>query len=326
MDGQQSLASIRNFCNDNFKINGNIEPSNDEIKALHGLKFSELPDDVKNRFLFYPVSFVTLTDYKPTEPAELFDRLNQPMKLTSAEQRNAYIGKTRNQIKKLVETFEELGASTDTIGFSNSRLAYDEIIAKFCYCIEKGTLKKKIVSSDISNMYRSDDNAFSEETIYECYLILKKFMNVIKQSEFSSYKLKMNKATIFSWFLYIKKYIDDEDAAISVVIFSFEMIRDFLKGKIFNNYSSSLAKQRINDLGNNNKYLESLMMIFNQKASMASTDPVSIIYRDIIIYIFSRWVLNKKTEITEDFEREAEKGISVALDFIYNKYFWGESF
>ena len=326
MDGQQRLASIKNFCDDQFKINGNIEPFNDKIKALHGKKYSELPDDVKNQFLIYPVSFIKLTDYEPTEPAELFERLNQPMKLTSAEQRNAYVGKTRNQIKKLVDKFEKLGASASTIGFSNSRLAYDEIIAKFCYCIEIGTLSKKIVSSDISNMYRSDSNSFSEKTISECNLVLEKFMSVIKQSEFSAYKLKMNKATIFSWFLYIKKYIDDEDAAISIVIFSFEMIRDFLKGKILNENTKLLVTQRINSLSINNNYLESLMVIFNQRASMASTDAVSIIYRDIIIYIFSRWVLNIKNEITADFELMAKKGISAALDYIYNKYSWGENF
>ncbi len=326
MDGQQRLASIRNFCDDKFKINGNIEPLNDEIQKLHGFKFSELPDDVKNRFWCYSVSFITLTEYKPTEPAELFDRLNQPMKLTSAEQRNAYVGTTRNQIKHLVETFKSLGASTDTIGFSNSRLAYDEIIAKFCYCIEIGTLKKKIVASDISNMYRSNNNSFSEKTISECKLVLEKFMNVINQSEFSSYKLKMNKATIFSWFLYIKKYIDIEDSAISLVIFSFEMVRDFLKGKITDDNAKSLAAKRIYSLSTNNKYLESLMVIFNQRASIGSTDAVSIIYRDIIIYIFSHWVLNIKNEITEDFESKAEKGISAALDFIYNKYSWGEKF
>lgn len=65
------------------------------------------------------------------------------MKLTSAEQRNAYIGETRNQIKLLVDYFEKAGASKDTIGFSNSRLAYDEIIAKYCYAIEYKNFKAK---------------------------------------------------------------------------------------------------------------------------------------------------------------------------------------
>ena len=326
MDGQQRLASIKNFCKGDFKINGNIEPLNDEIRALHGKKYSELPDEVKNRFLSYPVTFITLTDYEPTEPAELFERLNQPMKLTSAEQRNAYVGKTRNQIKNLVDKFKNLGASAETIGFSNSRLAYDEIIAKFCYYIEIETLTKKIVSSDISHMYRSDSNVFSEKTLFECNRVLEKFMKVIKQSDCSLYKLKMNKATLFSWLVYIKKNIDADESATSVVIFAFEMIRDFLKGKITDENIRSLALNRIESLNYNGKYLESLMVIFNQRASMASTDAVSIIYRDIIIYIFSHWVLNRENKITEDFQLYAQKSVSAAIDYIYNNYSWGEHF
>lgn len=326
MDGQQRLRSIENFCKDKFKINGNIAPFNVEINALHGMRFSELPIDVKNRFLCYAITFITLTDYEPSEPAELFDRLNQPMKLTSAEQRNAYVGETRNQIKKLVKKFEDLGASAEKIGFSNSRLAYDEIIAKFCYCIEIGTLKKKIVSTDISNMYRSNDKTFSDNTIKECEYVLERFMNVFNQVEYSDYRLKMNKATIFSWFIYIKQHKEIEDSMLSQVIFSFEICRDFLKGKI-NNYNAERVAvditERIYDIS---KHLESLMMIFNQRASMASTDALSIIYRDIIIYIFSCWFLNINNEITEAFRLEAENGVSAALDYIYNKYFWGEKF
>ncbi len=61
--------------------------------------------------------------------------------MTSAEQRNSYIGDTRNQIKELVNYFEELGADKNTIGFSNSRMAYDDIISKFCYMLEIGSIK-----------------------------------------------------------------------------------------------------------------------------------------------------------------------------------------
>ena len=32
--------------------------------------------------------------------------------------------------------FVNLGADKDTIGFSNSRLVYDEMISKFCFAVE----------------------------------------------------------------------------------------------------------------------------------------------------------------------------------------------
>ena len=202
-NGQQRLVAIRDFCNGLFPIDGRIKPYDSAIYDLHGCYFDDLPDRVKLVFLRYEIDFIRLTDFKPSEPAELFDRLNQPLKLTSSEQRNAYIGETRNQIKELVYFFEEIGASRETIGFSNSRLAYDEIIAKFCYALELRTLRQKIIASDISDKYR-DDIAFSKNTINECHYVLERFMKIVDSNSYY-YRIKMNKATIYSWFVFIKE-------------------------------------------------------------------------------------------------------------------------
>ena len=210
LDGQQRLVAIRDFCNGLFPIDGRIKPYDSAIYDLHGCYFDDLPDRVKLVFLRYEMDFIRLTDFKPSEPAELFDRLNQPLKLTSSEQRNAYIGETRNQIKELVNFFEEAGASRETIGFSNSRLAYDEIIAKFCYAIELRTLRQKIIASDISDKYR-EDIAFSSGTIDECHYVLGKFMKIVNRNS-DYYRIKMNKATIYSWFIFIK-----ENSSLSVL-------------------------------------------------------------------------------------------------------------
>ena len=327
LDGQQRLVAIRDFCNGVFSIDGNIQPIDKFVHSLDGLKYDELDDKIKSRFLRYEIAFVTLIDFQPSEPAELFDRLNQPMKLTSSEQRNAYIGETRNQIKTLVDFFVESGANKDTVGFSNSRLAYDEIIAKFCYAIEIKTLRQKIVASDITDKYR-ENNSFSEGTIQECKNILSKFMAVVNKYQSTKYKLKLNKATIYSWFVVIRQNGLLSDMDISSVMYSFEMFRDYYKGKIrvLDDHQEKIKSFYTNHQ-NEMPYLENMINIFNQRASMGSTDALSIIYRDIILFVFSKFMTGHLNDtILCEFNSEADKGVLNALEYVYDKYDWGVTF
>ncbi len=327
LDGQQRLVAIRDFCDGKFAIDGSIRPYDERVQALDGLKFEDLDKTIRLRFLRYEIAFVTLMDYEPSEPAELFDRLNQPVKLTSSEQRNAYIGETRNQIKDLVLFFEQQGANKETIGFSNSRLAYDEIIAKFCYAIEIKTLRIKIEANDITNKYRENES-FSESTINECKNTLSKLMMVINECKDNKYKLKMNKATIYSWFVFIKQNNMLSDQEISSVIYAFEMFRDYYKRKPmrFTEQQKSIIESYVSNR-EYMPYLENMINVFNQRASMGSTDALSIIYRDIILSVFSKYILGHKDDkIVREFNSEANKGVLNALGYIYGKYEWGVTF
>ena len=62
------------------------------------MHYRDLPKKWQRQFRQYSIVIIRLTEYQPEEPAELFYRLNQPTTLTSAEQRNAYIGVTRDQV------------------------------------------------------------------------------------------------------------------------------------------------------------------------------------------------------------------------------------
>lgn len=327
LDGQQRLAAIRDFCNGEFPIDGSIQPYDDFIYSLDGLYYKDLDNKTKAKFLRYEIAFVTLMDYEPSEPAELFDRLNQPVKLTSSEQRNAYIGETRNQIKELVDFFVKAGANKDTIGFSNSRLAYDEIIAKFCYAIEIKTLRQKIVANDITYKYRENEQ-FSDSTIQECRDILSRLMNVINKYKNTQYKLKMNKATIYSWFVFMKQNRMLDDVDLSSVIYAFETFRDYFKGKIktLNEYQEQIIYRFENNKAEM-PYLENMISTFNQRASMGSTDALSIIYRDIILYVFSKYITgNMDNQKFQEFNNSAGKGVLTALELLYEKYDWGVTF
>ena len=323
LDGQQRLAAIRDFYDNIICIDGKILPENSELIQLDGMHYRDLPKKWQRQFRQYSIVIIRLTEYQPEEPAELFYRLNQPTALTSAEQRNAYIGVTRDQVKELSNKFVALGASKETIGFSNSRLAYDEIISKFCFSVETATLKKKITSNDISIQYRQAI-PFSDECIRIVAKTLEKFMECI--IGWDDFKYSFNKATIFSWFVFIRRNLSLSDTELKNVIGYFEFCRAFIKGKYkkvdqrYIEVFSSLQKR--------NSFFEIMLNTFNQRSSMGSTDALSIIYRDIIITVFRDMLWGNETELiqyTINTFKELEN-LNYTLEKIVEKYNWGEKF
>lgn len=285
LDGQQRLAAIRDFMENEFNIDGNIKPNDESILILDKLRFEDLDVNLQRKFRKYSLTIIRLTDFSPEEPAELFFRLNQPATLTSAEQRNSYIGDTRNQIKELVGFFEELGANKETIGFSNSRMAYDDVISKFCYTLEIGSIKKKITSSNISEKYRNNE-PFNDNIIDAVKDTLSFFIKSSKrgQEKFIITKLNINKATLFSWLIFSyrnKDYIDSE--IMSELIYTFEYAREVIKGKT---KEMPFGYEKIASILHSDSFINQMLLVFNQRASMGSTDATSIIYRDIILEIY----------------------------------------
>lgn len=323
LDGQQRLAAIRDFFDNIICIDGRILPENPQIIELNGLHYRDLPREWQRRFRQYSIVVIRLTEYRPEEPAELFDRLNQPTTLTSAEQRNAYMGITRNQVKGLSNKFVDLGAEKGTIGFSNSRLAYDEIISKFCYTVEMGTLKKKITSNDISAQYRQN-LPFSDECMEIVNETLVKFMECVR--EWEDYKFAFNKATIFSWFIYIRRNLYMDTSELRNVIGNFEFCRAYIKGKY-----KKAGQEYMNLFMRFQKkipFFEVMLNTFNQRSSMGSTDALSIIYRDIIINIFEEMQLREESQLLKyamNVFLEVEN-FNYTLEKIVEKYNWGEEF
>src|SRR5437660_843946 len=72
LGGQQRIKLILEINNDKLRIDGYIEPEDKRITALHGLTYSQLPDQVRSRFRRFAITTVRLRDYKPQEPGELF--------------------------------------------------------------------------------------------------------------------------------------------------------------------------------------------------------------------------------------------------------------
>lgn len=79
LDGGQRLLTVRRFFHDELRCSGEQGPAHgheDDVRRLDGLRFSDLPDDVRRRVRRFRVTVVVLSGYRPTELRELLDRLH----------------------------------------------------------------------------------------------------------------------------------------------------------------------------------------------------------------------------------------------------------
>lgn len=279
LDGQQRLVAIRDFALNKLRIDGTIKPYDAAIESIDGRTYVELPEDWKRKFDQFTIRFFRITEYQPDEPAELFFRLNQPTYLTSAEQRNAFFGPARQQIKELVQTLEEHGINKDFTGFSNSRMAYDDIIARLCFSLEIATLTEKITSNGLADRYRSTE-AFPDEVINDASLSIR----LLGESRLHIQdKTRFNKATLYSWLWFISQANKVE----------YPELTESLVGR-FINYFESL-RNHVRNISMDETFVESiipsvianqLILIYNDRATARVADVSSVVYRDIITWIF----------------------------------------
>lgn len=125
IDGQQRLRTISQFVNNVFPLDGL------KLNAyLNGLRFDELPNNVKVRFLNYTLHIVNITNVTNDKIVlDMFKRFNTGgVALTPQELRNCYCsGQFNEAIKKLsgYEAFKEL------FMFEEDRMQKEEYIVRF---------------------------------------------------------------------------------------------------------------------------------------------------------------------------------------------------
>jgi hypothetical protein len=276
LDGQQRLAAIRDFFANGIAINGKTEPENDEIKALGGMRYRDLPDRVRRAVNRFVLPIITLTRYEPQEPNELFFRLNQSYNLTPPEKRNALHGRARNQVKDLVVELTEIGLlQRERIGFTNGRLAYDDIVARTCVAIEMGTLRRHINNTVVEQHYR--DQAFSESTIAGVRAAGEVLRDQIDGSEA---RVKFNKGTLQTWLVYCYWAPIVTGPLPPVLLRRFEFERARLK------------RGDIDDEGPEARRLLQLVSLYDDRASYRVTDVSSVLARDVVVHLFSQAFLD----------------------------------
>ena len=285
LDGQQRLSAIRDFFLGKISVDGDIQPHNPFISQLDGATYDQLPEKLARQFRQFPIRMFTVDDYTPEEPGELFYRLNQPTNLTAAEHRNAYYGKVRQQIKELVRHLKNDGANKDTIGFSNSRMAYDDVLAKYCFLLEAGTLKTKVTSNTVTDIFRAD-NEYSQRTISLATTSITLLLDAVK---LCNVKIKLTKTTLQGWLLFLSELllirVEIDVQKIATFIEAFELFRSSIK-KNDSTYYGYLA----DITGVKARPLIYLIELYNNRASSRVADVSSVTTRDFIVtYLFYKY-------------------------------------
>lgn len=271
LDGQQRLAAIRDFMKDGFSVDGKIDPPNPKIQALDGMRFSGLPAAEQYAVNRFVLQVITLTDYEPQEPNELFFRLNQSYNLTPPEKRNALHGVARDQVRKLVDDLVGTGLLTrDQIGFSNGRLAYDDIIARTCVAVSFGTLGKHINNNVVETFYRGQE--FSSETTDGVRAAGER---LLEQVNATPDRIKFNKGTLQTWLVYCHW----------APLLTGELPRELLS--LFEQDRARVKRGDISGREGGARGVLDVVAVYDDRASYRVTDVSSVLTRDLAVHLFS---------------------------------------
>ena len=205
LDGKQRLYSIYNFLNDKFAFNAHFIPGVDDFDEFHRKKYSQLPDEIKNGFLFTKIRIFEVSDVKMNEATELFLRLNLGVTVAASEKRNCIYGPTKNFLRDVLNDYPFL-FSKETLGFSNLRMAYQDVLDKIFFLEKNGNLENKPNSRALEKMY------FEKTVDYEIKERLKNNLE-IAENILKNLNFKLTKSTLISyyWFLRIIRLTDDVD-------------------------------------------------------------------------------------------------------------------
>lgn len=123
VDGQQRLRAIWEFQAGEYRLPKDSDPIDGYPVA--GVKYDELPDELRIRFDTYALDVVVLTDTDEEEVREMFLRLQNGTSLKAQEKRNAMSGQMREFVKGLASH-----PFFANCRFSNARYTYDHIAAQ----------------------------------------------------------------------------------------------------------------------------------------------------------------------------------------------------
>lgn len=159
VDGQQRITAIRRFHDNEFALGSD--------SSYAGARFSDLDEDVQDRFLAYSVSVDVIRSAKPGEILQMFRRMNAyTLPLNEAEKRHssfqgAFKWFVNDIADELNEFFIEFGVLTSR---QIVRMSDAAIIADCIVAIENGVVSAS--PRDLNDLYKKYDDSFSKEQAF----------------------------------------------------------------------------------------------------------------------------------------------------------------
>jgi hypothetical protein len=156
VDGQQRIRAIWEYHEGSYALSKKSDPIDGE--EIQGLKYDDLPDDLRLRFDTYNINVVIVSDTDEDEVREMFLRLQNGTTLKAQERRNAMPGKMRDFVKKLAE--HPFFASCN---FTNARYTFDQLAAQMTL-IELVGGPTNVKNADLNKMYEHEEAFESDGT------------------------------------------------------------------------------------------------------------------------------------------------------------------
>lgn len=216
VDGQQRLNAIFDYLKDGFAVQKFHNPS------IGGLKFSELSEEERTRFLNYDLSVALLVGATDSDVLDIFARINSfTIVLNDQEKRNAkYFGAFKNFIYSLgyehLPFWKAEGILTDA---RIARMAEAELTSELVVAMMDGLQNKK---DSLDEFYKKYDEEFPEaeeirEKFRQCMDIIGNvFQNRLRGTSFASVPLFYSLFCVFYDLMYSMEGQKEEKVKISL--------------------------------------------------------------------------------------------------------------
>lgn len=226
------------------------------------------------RFIVYE-----MMEYSAGEPGEIFHRLNQSVKLTSSEQRNSLFGALRSQTAEFVKLMQVKGVDKNLLGFTNSRLAYNDLIARVGYLLEKKSLRATLNDKVLNYRFR-DEVGFDSDILERMNFSILSLAEIRNNLDVFNYHINLTKASSLNWMYSLSEYKDvflDDSDKLMKAFFYLERSKYSVKN------NERIPVDIIDFFDSTEVNIRELLLIYIERSSSRVMTTASIIIRDIII-------------------------------------------
>lgn len=199
VDGQQRLTTIYKFISEEYTIQGDIsrkiieyiveymgdeeDPKLEKLKKrLHNkgkiaLKYSQLPESIKNNMLAYNISITNITNATDDEITEYFRYLQNQERLRAGEIINSV---PESKLEKYLDEIKDKERLLSKLSFSNTRKQFDKVFYSILG-LEDGQIGFGVMDKDVM-AFVSDCKELNEDTIVNANRLITQ-LNLISEDD-----------------------------------------------------------------------------------------------------------------------------------------------
>jgi len=153
LDGQNRMATIKEFMNDGFTISGTFADADRKEMSCNNVFFSDLSTRLKDKFLGVSLGTTYLFRRGYEEMAEIFLNLQEGEPPTSQEKRHAINSPFKFYISGIREKFRSMFERIETVKKKLNRKKDEEVLSKAIMTLIPSRREKSCGQSDLDKFY-----------------------------------------------------------------------------------------------------------------------------------------------------------------------------